>query len=84
MLNAAVSDLPQPDERVFAKQRRERLHAALGRLSVADRILLAASHVDDLGPADIARVEGCSTGAAKVRLHRARMRLRQMLERTDA
>jgi DNA-directed RNA polymerase specialized sigma24 family protein len=28
----------------------------------------------------IANIEGCSIGAAKVRLHRARQRLRQILE----
>jgi RNA polymerase sigma-70 factor (ECF subfamily) len=78
-----VSDLPQPDEQLCTKQRHERLRAALNHLSLADRLLLAASYVDDLSLADIARVEGCSNGAAKVRLHRARTRLRQTLERHD-
>jgi RNA polymerase sigma-70 factor (ECF subfamily) len=80
----SVSDLPQPDEQLLAKQRRERLLAALDHLSPADRSLLAASYVDDLGLADIARIECCSSGAAKMRLHRARMRLRQILEKDDA
>jgi RNA polymerase sigma-70 factor, ECF subfamily len=79
----AASELPQPDEHLLAKQRRERLHAALSCLSPADRSLLAASYVDDLDLATIARIEGCSMSAAKVRLHRARMRLRQILEADD-
>ena len=79
----AASNLPQPDEHLLAKQRRERLHAALSCLSPADRSLLAASYIDDLDLATIARIEGCSRSAAKVRLHRARMRLRQILETND-
>jgi RNA polymerase sigma-70 factor (ECF subfamily) len=80
----AASNLPQPDEALCAKQRRERLHTALHQLSAADHSLLAASTIDDLGLADIARIEGCSTGAIKVRLHRARIRLRHILEKDDA
>lgn len=79
-----VSDLPLPDAELLAAQRRMRLHRALGRLLPADRALLAASYFDDLDVADIARIEGCSAGAAKVRLHRARVRLRQILENDDA
>lgn len=76
----AACDRPQPDEALHAKQQRARLHAALERLAPADRSLLAASYIEDLGLAEIARIEGCATGAAKVRLHRARARLREMLE----
>jgi RNA polymerase sigma-70 factor, ECF subfamily len=79
----AASDLPQPDEQLVAKQRRERLRVALSCLSPADRSLLAASYIDDLDLATIARIEGCSISAAKVRLHRARTRLRQILEADD-
>jgi len=81
---AAASELPQPDAHLGTRQRRERLRLALHQLSPADRSLLAASYSDDLGLADIARIEGCSTGAAKVRLHRARIRLRHILEKDDA
>jgi RNA polymerase sigma-70 factor, ECF subfamily len=73
-------DRLQPDEALHAKQQRARLHAALERLAPADRSLLAASYVEDLGLAEIARIEGCTTGAVKVRLHRARARLREILE----
>lgn len=79
----AICDRQQPDEALHAKQQRARLHAALERLAPADRSMLAASYVDDLDLAEIARIEGCSTGAAKVRLHRARARLREILEEDD-
>jgi RNA polymerase sigma-70 factor, ECF subfamily len=52
----------------------------LACLSAADRSLLSSSYIDELDLAAIANIEGCSIGAAKVRLHRARQRLRQILE----
>ena len=75
-----ASDAPLPDEQLVALQRRHRLQAALACLSAADRSLLSSSYIDELDLAAIAKIEGCSIGAAKVRLHRARQRLRQILE----
>lgn len=75
-----ASDAPLPDEQSVALQRQRQLHAALANLSAADRSLLSSSYIDELDLAAIARIEGCSIGAAKVRLHRARQRLRQILE----
>lgn len=75
-----ASDAPLPDEQLVARQREHRLQAALACLGAADRSLLSSSYVDGLDLAAIATIEGCSIGAAKVRLHRARQRLRQILE----
>jgi RNA polymerase sigma-70 factor (ECF subfamily) len=75
-----ASDAPLPDEQLVALQRRRRLQTALASLSAADRSLLSSSYIDELDLAAIANIEGCSIGAAKVRLHRARQRLRQILE----
>ena len=75
-----ASDAPLPDEQLVALQRQHQLRAALACLSAADRSLLSSSYIDELDLAAIARIEGCSIGAAKVRLHRARQRLRQILE----
>jgi RNA polymerase sigma-70 factor (ECF subfamily) len=75
-----ASDTPLPDERLVTLQRQRRLHAALACLSAADRSLLSSSYIEELDLAAIASIEGCSIGAAKVRLHRARQRLRQILE----
>ena len=77
------SDAPPPDEQLVALQRQQQLRAALACLSAADRSLLSSSYIDGLDLAAIARIEGCSIGAAKVRLHRARQRLRQILEADD-
>jgi RNA polymerase sigma-70 factor (ECF subfamily) len=75
-----AADAPLPDEQLVTLQRQQQLHAALACLSAADRSLLASSYIEELDLAAIASIEGCSMGAAKVRLHRARQRLRQILE----
>jgi len=82
-MDAVAADIGAPDAPLQAQQRRAGLQAALAQLSPADRSLLAASYADDLALADIARLEGCTQGAAKVRLHRARARLRLILENAD-
>lgn len=52
------------------------LHAALGRLSERDRRLLEMKYGEDLTQATIARRLGIPEGTVKVRLHRARNKLR--------
>ncbi len=83
----ALAELPSgdaaADEGMMARERLARLRAALTQLPAADRLLLAASYTSDLSLADIARIEGCTQGAAKVRLHRARARLRTLMETDD-
>ena len=78
-----ASDAPAADEQLVARQRQHQVRTALAGLSAADRSLLSSSYIDGLDLAAIARIEGCSIGAAKVRLHRARQRLRQILEADD-
>lgn len=54
----------------------------LAALSEADREVLRLAYWEDLGAQQIGRVLGCSTGAARVRLRRARGRLEQRLAPT--
>jgi RNA polymerase sigma factor (sigma-70 family) len=56
------------------------LASALRGLSEPDREALLLRYWEELEPAQIARVIGCSRAAAVVRLHRARGRLRRALE----
>ena len=51
------------------------IEAALLRLGSADREVLRLAAWEELRPAEIARVLGCSANTAAVRLHRARQRL---------
>lgn len=64
------------DERVLAAVELADIHAALGRLSDRDRRLLEMKYQEDLTQAMIARRLGIPEGTVKVRLHRARNRLR--------
>ena len=87
----ATDDLPepacgrlQPQDEFELAQRRRRVHAALCELPVADRCVLALAYLQDMNVAEIARIEGSTTGAIKTRLHRARGRLSRLLENDNA
>jgi RNA polymerase sigma-70 factor (ECF subfamily) len=56
---------------------------ALAKLTKSDRELLTLSNWDDLSPAEIGIVLGVSQGTVRVRLHRAKRRLRNVLQEGD-
>ena len=62
------------------KRSRARLHTGLSRLAAAQRSVLALCYLNELSLAEVAAIEGISIGATKVRLHRARQALRDVLE----
>jgi RNA polymerase sigma-70 factor, ECF subfamily len=64
------------DAQVVATVERADLHAALQRLSDRDRQLLELRYTEDLTQQAIARRLGIPEGTVKVRLHRARNKLR--------
>jgi RNA polymerase sigma-70 factor (ECF subfamily) len=64
------------DEHVLAAVELADLHAALSLLSERDRQLLEMKYEEDLTQGMIARRLGIPEGTVKVRLHRARNRLR--------
>lgn len=64
------------DEQVLAAVELADLHAALELLSKCDRELLEMKYEEDLTQATIARRLGIPEGTVKVRLHRARNKLR--------
>jgi RNA polymerase sigma-70 factor, ECF subfamily len=64
------------DERVLAAVELADIHAALKLLSQRDRRLLQMKYEEDLTQAMIASRLGIPEGTVKVRLHRARNRLR--------
>jgi RNA polymerase sigma-70 factor (ECF subfamily) len=69
------------DERVQATVELADLQAALGRLNGRDRLLLALRYGEDLTQAAIATRLGIPVGTVKVRLHRARNKLRRLYVR---
>jgi RNA polymerase sigma-70 factor (ECF subfamily) len=66
------------DERVLAAVELADLHAALRLLGERDRRLLEMRYQEDLTQATIARRLGIPEGTVKVRLHRARDKLRRV------
>lgn len=66
----------EEDERVLAAVELADLHAALEELSERDRRLLEMRYEEDLTQATIAQRLGIPEGTVKVRLHRARAKLR--------
>jgi RNA polymerase sigma-70 factor, ECF subfamily len=69
------------DARVVATVECADLHAAIDRLAGRDRELLRLRYEEDLTQAAIAGRLGLPEGTVKVRLHRARHKLRRELER---
>ena len=65
------------DEQVVATVERADIHAALGCLPERDRLLLHLRYDEDLTQAAIASRLGIPEGTVKVRLHRARDKLRR-------
>jgi RNA polymerase sigma-70 factor (ECF subfamily) len=65
------------DEQVLATVELADLRAAMKRLNDRDRALLEMRYQDDLTQGAIARKLGIPEGTVKVRLHRARKRLRR-------
>ena len=68
-----------PEELLARARQHRRVHAALLQLAVADRCVLALAYIAELDMDSIARIEGCTVGAVKTRLHRARQRLFELL-----
>ncbi|MEW5849260.1 MAG: RNA polymerase sigma factor [Myxococcota bacterium] len=72
---------PEDPERVaMLLEDRERLHAALARLSDDDREVILLRDVEGLSGEDAARVLDLPLANLKTRLHRARLRLRAALQ----
>jgi RNA polymerase sigma-70 factor (ECF subfamily) len=77
------SPLPDPERRATLRTELGRTLAALRRLPGRDREALLLVGAGELGPTEGARVLGITVSALKMRLHRARKRLLQLLEERD-
>src|SRR5215470_9975073 len=72
-----AAGLPEASETAFGSPR---VLEALAALSEAEREVLLLTAWEELSSTDAARVLGCSATAYRIRLHRARKRLRERLE----
>lgn len=73
-----AADSPEPGEAA------ERLHRLLGELRLRDRLVLTLMYFEELSVAEIARQTGWSESMVKVQAHRARKRLKAMLDKTSS
>jgi len=73
-----VADVPPGP---LESERDDRLLDLLDELSARDRLVLVLVHVDGRSVKETARLTGWSAAMVKVQAHRARRRLRQLLER---
>jgi RNA polymerase sigma-70 factor (ECF subfamily) len=81
---AETSSAPQEpeaeDDELASTTVRVTVEQALAQLEESDRRVLRLRYVDDLTQAEVARRLGLPEGTVKVRLHRARGRLRAIID----
>lgn len=73
---------PPAEEAPAPSEAAERLHHMLEKLRPRDRLVLTLMYFEDLGVTDIARQTGWSETMVKVQAHRARTRLKSLLDKT--
>lgn len=72
---------PQPLQALMASEQAQQLQTALRQLNTQDRSVIGLAYVHELDMAAIARIEGESLSVVKTRLHRAKEKLRKLMEK---
>lgn len=72
-----ASNLPSPEQEVLIRTLGVILESAIGHLPVAYRSVFMLREIEEMNTAETAECLGISEDAVKVRLHRARARLRK-------
>ncbi len=80
-LPEVASERDDPQEDLVHSRAMRKLKQALLMLSPSDRSLLALAYLEGVEMAELADMEGCSKGALKVRIHRAKRRLQALMEK---
>lgn len=80
ILDMAAERSPDAEDRVYAEQIRQRLFAALDRLSDRQRAVFTLRHFEDRGIDEIAQILGLDTGTVKAHMFRAITKLRNELK----
>ena len=77
------SNGPDPEVNVLRDETRQRLRDAVLRVPPLYRMVLVLHDMEGLSTSEVARVIGVREGTVRVRLHRARLLLRQQLMRLE-
>ncbi len=72
-----------PDEAAERAEWQRRVHEAIGDLPPAYRIVLIMRDMEELSTREVGEALGLDESAVKMRLHRARLKVRQRLEETQ-
>lgn len=75
-----ADERPAPDEEVARRRRAERVHAALNRLKPSYREVLVLKDLQGLSYSEIEEITGSPITALKIRVVRARAKLRRLME----
>jgi RNA polymerase sigma-70 factor (ECF subfamily) len=79
ILQAVHGDVPPPEARVFAEERRQLLHGAIGELPVEYREVLVLREFEGLSYKEISTITEVPMGTVMSRLSRAREKLQERL-----
>ena len=79
MLQAEPQVTSTPPEDLTASEAAEQLHAWLDRLRPKDRMVLTLFYLEEMDVKDIAEQTGWTRTLVKVRMHRARKKLRTLM-----
>ena len=75
---------PSPEQQLVWQERERRLHEALRVLSPKERAAIVLRDLEDLTGAEVARALGCSQITVRTHIASARIKLRRVLEKTQA
>ena len=79
--SVSYGDWPESADRLLERAEvRERVRASIDRLPVTYRTVLLLRDIEELDTAEVAEALGISANAVKIRLHRARQALRELLD----
>ena len=84
VLEASVSRGPVGEDEYARHEDRQRVQDAIERVQASRRIILTLAELEEMSNAEIADILGMTEGAVKSALHRGRVELRQVLERSDS
>ena len=79
ILQLAQATDPNAEDQAFARQIRQRLDGAVGKLSLRQRAVFSLRHYEDRSLAEIAEILNLDVGTVKVHLFRAMEKLREEL-----
>jgi RNA polymerase sigma-70 factor, ECF subfamily len=82
-IDQPTSDALALDEALERKLQCQRLYRAMRTLSFDDRSAVSLAYVQELDMRAIAQIEQTSESAIKTRLHRAKQKLRTLMEKPD-